>query len=87
MNVPLINAGIWVRGPRYQRCLRTDDGHAPLFSERYGYTKAWRFAGVLVKRQDANSKTQPRLIVWLRLWRFMIFHFSLGDPKRPPKRS
>lgn len=81
MNVAkVLDVGCWLRGPKNQWCLRTEDGYPPLFSERYGYRDVRRYLGLLVlKRNDANPERQPRVIAWLKIFGFRIFHFHIGD--------
>lgn len=38
--------GFWFRVRGYGLHVKAAKGHEPLFSERYGYTKAWYFAGL-----------------------------------------
>ena len=41
--------GLWVRVFGRGPWVGKDDGSQPLFSERYGYRKVWRFCGIKVQ--------------------------------------
>ncbi len=52
---PLFGLWIWRRGFSFRFFYKglwvaVDDVATPLFSERYGYTKVWRFWGLQIKQ-------------------------------------
>lgn len=44
---------MWVTVGGWRYGFRRDDGAPPLFSERYGYTKVWRFLGFKFQKESA----------------------------------
>lgn len=56
---------LWLHTPWWKLGLHGDDGCDPLFSERYGFTKVWRFRGLMLvyrpKRTWMNRfQNEPR---------------------------
>jgi len=49
MSYSIWKYGLWIRYKRRWFCLAYNPGYEPIFSERYGYTKVYRFAGFVFK--------------------------------------
>lgn len=47
---------VWMHTPWWSLGLFRDDFLPPLFSERYGYTKAWRMFGLKLSYRPRNRK-------------------------------